>query len=123
MRATMAVACALAAFVAAAQAQAPQGEALCRSFCDADAKACRSQANENAQNEVAPFNPDDFNVHAHPQTPHDDFSDQKKRAVENAASKGHFEASQKCVATRQACVQRCTARPAAAASGASGASR
>ena len=82
---------------------------MCRSFCDADAKQCRADANDLARNEISPLDPNDFSVHSHPQTPHDDLSNEKKRAVEHAANNDRFAASQKCTAARMGCVQRCGA--------------
>jgi len=101
---------ALAAFVVSGLAQAQDnGAAICHGFCDADAKQCRADAKDLAENEVSPLDPNDFNIHAHPQPPHDDFSSEKQHAVEHAADKDRFAASQKCTATRMACVQRCAA--------------
>ncbi len=90
--------------------------AMCRGFCDADAKRCRADAKDLGAHEAAPLDPNDFNVHAHPQAPHDDFSNEKQRAVERAADQDRFAASQTCTAARRACVQRCAAPAAASAS-------
>ena len=112
----LAVAVALLAGRAFAQ---DSGATMCRSFCDADAKQCRTDAKDLADDEVSPLDPNDFNVHAHPQPPRDDFSDEKKRAVENAAGRDRFAASQKCSTAHMACLQRCAApvtTPAPAAS-------
>ena len=85
------------------------GATVCRNFCDTDAKQCRMDAKDRAEAEASPFDPNDFSIHSHPQPPRDDFSDEKKLAVRHAADRDRFAASQKCTATRMACVQRCAA--------------
>lgn len=118
MAALRRAALALAAALAAGHAGAQDAGALCRSFCDADAKTCRAEAKDRAEVEVSPLDPNDFNVHAHPQPPRDDFSDEKKRTAVQAADKDRFTASQKCTAAKMQCVQHCgapTAPPAASA--------
>ena len=85
--------------------------AMCRSFCDADAKACRKDAAADASNEVDPLL--DFRG---PRADKDDFTMEKRDQALRAADRDRFSGSQKCGDARLACRQRCAGPAAASAS-------
>ena len=111
MRAPFIVALALLGGAAFAQGgTAADNGAMCRSFCDADAKTCRKDATDDASNEVDPLL--DFRG---PRADKDDFTLEKHEQAVRAAGHDRFTASQKCSQARMACHQRCApAAPAAA---------
>jgi len=113
MRVGLALLMAVAALACAqARAQggvASDGGAMCRSFCDADAKACRQDAAEGASNEVDPLL--DFRG---PRADKDDFTVEKRQQAQRSADRDRLSGSQKCGDARLACRQRCAAPVAAA---------
>ena len=113
-RALVVLAAALACGVAAADGGGTtDGGAMCRSFCDADAKACRKDAAEDASNEVDPLL--DFRG---PRADKNDFTVEKREQALRSADRDRFSRSQQCSQTRLACRQRCAPAPAALAASA-----
>ena len=96
----------------AGAACAQDAGSICRSFCDADAKACRRDVAENASNEVDPLI--DFRG---PRADKDDFTNEKHDQAVRSADRDRLAGSRKCGDTRMACRQKCVASaPAVAAS-------
>ena len=111
LRTALLAAAALLCGAAGAQGgDAPDGGAMCRSFCDADAGKCRRDAAFDASVEADPL------VDFRPRADKDDFSSEKYDQAQRAADKGRFERSRKCSETRMACRQKCAAPAASAAS-------
>ena len=109
----------LALFVAAAlfcgAASAQDGGAVCRSFCDVDAKKCRKDADQEVSNEHHPW----LGL-APPGGPAAtgswDFGNEKAALADKRESDERFKGSQACSEARQTCRQKCAAPSAAASS-------
>ena len=114
MRPALAAALGLAAMLAVTAAVAQDSGAMCRSFCDAEAKECRQDAREKASAETDPLIDTDF---GHPFR--DDFSTEKKQAATTKSESDRRGRALQCSTTRLACVQRCRAAPPAGAEAAS----
>ena len=89
--------------------------AMCRSFCDADAKACRRDVAFRASNEVDPL----LMLPPAQRADRDDMSEQRQREQAQAsADKDRYAGTQGCAHTLMACRQKCNAQAAAAAASA-----
>lgn len=108
----------LALFVSAAllcgAASAQDSGAVCRSFCDVDAKQCRQDSDAEVSKEHNPWLPlvSTGGQHA---TGSWDFGNEKAALADKRESDERFKGAQACSEARQACRQKCAA-PAAAAS-------
>jgi len=114
MRAKLALAlAALWCGVAAAQ----DGAAVCRSFCDVDAKKCRQESDQDVRKEHSPWLPLTAGGRA-AATGSWDFGNEKSELDARRADDERFKGSQACSQARQACRQKCVPPPAAAAASA-----
>lgn len=104
----------LAAALLAGAASAQDVGAVCRSFCDVDAKQCRKDSDQAITSERHPFFP-----LVTPGVPGAygswDFGNEKAALADKRESDERYKGSQACSEARQACRQKCAA-PAAAAS-------
>jgi len=100
--------------LACGAAAAQDAGAVCRSFCDVDARQCRKDADQDVTNEHRAWLPigNGGNPAA---TGSWDFGDEKVRLAQRREADERFKGSQACGQARQACRQKC-APPAPAAS-------
>ena len=108
------VAASLALVFACGAASAQDDGAVCRSFCDVDAKQCRKTSDQEVDKEHHPWLP-----LVTPGVPGAygswDFGNEKAVLADKRETDERFKGSQACGDARQACRQKCAA-PAAAAS-------
>ena len=115
MKALLVAAAALLGGAAFAQGPAARDDgAVCRSFCDVDAKQCRKTSDQEVDKEHHPWLP-----LVTPGVPGAygswDFGNEKAVLADKRETDERFKGSQACGDARQACRQKCAA-PAAAAS-------
>ncbi len=116
MRGLLIAAAALLCGTAWAQGGTPADTgAMCRSFCDADANACRKDVAFRASSEADPL----VALPQQQRADKDDMSEQRQREqAQRSADKDRYAGTQGCAQTRLACRQKCDAPAAAAAASA-----
>ncbi len=109
------VAAAFALVFGCGAASAQDSGAVCRSFCDVDAKKCRKDSDRDVSNEHHPWLPLGRPGGPAP-TGSWDFGNEKAALADKRESDERFKGAQACSEARQACRQKCAAPVAAASS-------